>query len=155
MSVEYRTGDVLDCPERPLVLVHVVNDIGAWGAGFTRALTRRIPAAETAFRAWARRGDNYRLGSTLVSAHEGVFVAHLCVQHGIGTGIQRLDVAALKVAFREVTLFLDVSSPAITVAMPRIGCGLAGGTWAQVEPLVNEALEGRHGVVYTLPGGTF
>ena len=24
--------------------------------------------------------------------------------------------------------------------MPRIGCGLAGGTWDKIEPLINESL---------------
>lgn len=27
-----------------------------------------------------------------------------------------------------------------TVHMPRIGCGLAGGTWDKIEPLINESL---------------
>lgn len=27
-----------------------------------------------------------------------------------------------------------------TVHMPRIGCGLAGGTWDKIEPLINKSL---------------
>ncbi len=30
-----------------------------------------------------------------------------------------------------------------TVHMPRIGCGLAGGTWDRIEPLVQTHLAGR------------
>jgi hypothetical protein len=33
--------------------------------------------------------------------------------------------------------------------MPRIGCGLAGGRWEMIEPLVTEELE-RHGVEVTV-----
>jgi hypothetical protein len=33
--------------------------------------------------------------------------------------------------------------------MPRIGCGLAGGTWERVGPLVEETL-GRAGVAVTV-----
>jgi O-acetyl-ADP-ribose deacetylase (regulator of RNase III) len=36
-----------------------------------------------------------------------------------------------------------------TVHMPRIGCGLAGGRWEMIEPLVAEELE-RHGVEVTV-----
>ena len=34
--------------------------------------------------------------------------------------------------------------------MPRIGCGLAGGTWKEVEPIVQAALDGLPVVVYDL-----
>lgn len=41
----------------------------------------------------------------------------------------------------------------ITVHMPRIGCGLAGGSWSKVEPLIKEELSDRgiQVVVYDLP----
>ncbi|WP_345105109.1 hypothetical protein [Streptomyces drozdowiczii] len=29
------------------------------------------------------------------------------------------------------------------VHMPRIGCGLAGGTWSRIEPLIESRLTGR------------
>jgi hypothetical protein len=40
--------------------------------------------------------------------------------------------------------------------MPRIGCGLAGGTWDRIEPLIHERLlsAGLHVTVYDLaPNG--
>jgi hypothetical protein len=36
-----------------------------------------------------------------------------------------------------------------SVHMPRIGCGLAGGTWPRVEPLVTERLV-RRGIAVTV-----
>ncbi|THA79646.1 hypothetical protein E6R60_03350 [Streptomyces sp. A0642] len=30
-----------------------------------------------------------------------------------------------------------------SVHMPRIGCGLAGGTWSRIEPLIEKRLTGR------------
>jgi hypothetical protein len=29
------------------------------------------------------------------------------------------------------------------VAMPRIGCGLAGGTWEEIEPIIRDTLSAR------------
>lgn len=34
--------------------------------------------------------------------------------------------------------------------MPRIGCGLAGGTWARVEEVISKTLEGIPVTVYDL-----
>jgi hypothetical protein len=33
--------------------------------------------------------------------------------------------------------------------MPRIGCGLAGGTWSRIEPLITERLV-KHGIAVTV-----
>jgi hypothetical protein len=40
-----------------------------------------------------------------------------------------------------------------TVHMPRIGCGLAGGTWERIEPLIQRTLidAGIEAHVYDLP----
>jgi hypothetical protein len=38
-----------------------------------------------------------------------------------------------------------------TVHMPRIGCGLAGGKWEAVEPLIRVAIPGTEVFVYDLP----
>jgi hypothetical protein len=35
--------------------------------------------------------------------------------------------------------------------MPRIGCGLAGGTWDKVEPIVLKELAGLDVFVYDMP----
>lgn len=32
----------------------------------------------------------------------------------------------------------------MTVHMPRIGCGLAGGTWDKIEPIIHSTLTGRN-----------
>jgi len=37
-----------------------------------------------------------------------------------------------------------------SIHMPRIGCGLAGGKWEKVEPLIRETLPGTQIFVYDL-----
>ncbi len=64
-------------------------------------------------------------------------------QHGIRTGskgvpvrYEAIDTALDTVAERAVEL-------GASVHMPRIGCGLAGGRWERVEPLILARLTGR------------
>lgn len=70
-------------------------------------------------------------------------------QHGIKSGssgppIRYEAVAACLAALAEHTIRLGAS-----VHMPRIGCGLAGGKWEHIEPLVTETLC-RRGVATTV-----
>ena len=78
-----------------------------------------------------------------------VWVANMVAQHGTKTGssgppIRYEAVAACLKKVAETAVELAAS-----VHMPRIGCGLAGGDWSKVEPLIEEHLCGR-GVVVTV-----
>lgn len=42
---------------RPQVIVHVCNDVGAWGKGFELTVSKRWPALEQRCRQWHRGGD--------------------------------------------------------------------------------------------------
>ena len=48
-------------------------------------------------------------------------------------------------------LALEAENRKATVHMPRIGCGLAGGKWETVEPLIREAMPAAQVLVYDLP----
>ncbi|MFJ3421552.1 macro domain-containing protein [Streptomyces sp. NPDC086082] len=128
------------------VIAHVCNDIGGWGKGFVLALSRRWPEPEKAYRAWHRdrAANDFGLGAVqLVQVERQVWVANMIGQRGIRTGSKgvpvrydAIDTALTRLAERAAEL--DAS-----VHMPRIGCGLAGGTWSRVEPLITERLVGR------------
>jgi O-acetyl-ADP-ribose deacetylase (regulator of RNase III) len=128
------------------VIAHVCNDIGGWGKGFVLALSRRWPEPEKAYRTWHRdrAANDFGLGAVqLVQVERQVWVANMIGQRGIRTGSKgvpvrydAIDTALTRLAERAAEL--DAS-----VHMPRIGCGLAGGKWSRVEPLIVERLVGR------------
>jgi len=199
MNVAYRVGNVTtaDLPVilagPNVVIAHVVNDVGAWGAGFTAALDRRWPSAGTAYRDWyeasrgvTRQGSQpypgppLELGNvrwqfvppephpyqiTPTSLRGNLFVAdivlaHMCAQHGLRArgNPQPIVYEALATCLDRVAQHAAAcrsdTGRAYEVRVPRIGCGLAGGTWDRVEPLVRAASD-KHGVqfvVYDLPG---
>ncbi|XKK39348.1 macro domain-containing protein [Nocardiopsis sp. ARC36] len=130
----------------PKIIAHVCNDRGGWGKGFVLALSRRWPGPERDYRAWHRERarNDFALGAVrLTSVGSETWVANMVAQHGMGRGsggppIRYDAVAACLRALAAHALHLRA-----TVHMPRIGCGLAGGKWSRVQPLVESELLDR------------
>ncbi|WDT89999.1 macro domain-containing protein [Streptomyces sp. SCSIO-PteL053] len=125
------------------LIVHVCNDLGGWGKGFVLALSRRWPEPEAAYRRWHREraGNDFALGAAqFVQVGHCLWVANIVGQRGMRTGskgvpvrYEAIDTALGAVAARAGEL-------GASVHMPRIGCGLAGGTWSRIEPLIERCL---------------
>ncbi|POX51013.1 Appr-1-p processing protein [Streptomyces sp. Ru71] len=134
------------------VIAHVCNDIGGWGKGFVLALSRRWPEPERAYRAWHRdrAANDFGLGAAqFVQVERYIWVANMIGQRGTRTGsngvpvrYEAIDTALARLADKA----LDLGA---SVHMPRIGCGLAGGKWSRVEPLLTERLV-RRGIPVTV-----
>ncbi|MFE2021685.1 macro domain-containing protein [Streptomyces sp. NPDC059499] len=134
------------------LIVHCCNDLGGWGKGFVLALSRRWPEPEAAYRRWHREraGNDFGLGAVqFVQADPYTWVANLVGQRGIRTGSKGVPVryAAIDAGLEKVAA--EARELGASVHMPRIGCGLAGGTWARVEPLVAARLTDR-GIAVTV-----
>ncbi|GGY07041.1 macro domain-containing protein [Streptomyces hiroshimensis] len=135
----------------PRVIAHVCNDSGGWGRGFVLALSRRWRAPEAAFRRWYRdrQRNDFGLGAVqYVEVEPGLWVANMVGQHGIRTAAERAAGIGVPVRYEAIDAALaSLGDKALalgaSVHMPRIGCGLAGGRWEMVEPLVTRRLTGR------------
>jgi O-acetyl-ADP-ribose deacetylase (regulator of RNase III) len=136
----------------PKVIAHVCNDRGGWGKGFVLALSRRWPEPEAAYRQWYRERarNDFALGAVqLVQVQAHLWVANMIGQHGIRTGSQGVPVRYEAIDTALSTVADRAAALGASVHMPRIGCGLAGGRWDRVEPLVVERLV-RAGVPVTV-----
>jgi O-acetyl-ADP-ribose deacetylase (regulator of RNase III) len=157
MTLRLRAGDAT-APEGegPKIIVHVCNDVGGWGKGFVLALSRRWAAPEEHYRAWHRERANndFRLGAVqLVPVDEGLWVANLIGQRDVraAKGVPPVRFEAIEEGLG--TLAERAAELGASVHMPRIGCGLAGGSWDEMEPLIRRTLVAR-GIavtVYDLP----
>jgi len=139
VGIEVVEGDATS-PERG-VIVHVVNDRGGWGKGFVNAVSRRWPEPERAYRSWARNKTGFELGrAQIVPVGDALFVANVLAQSGYKrvAGRPPIRYDALEKGLAEVARFC--ADRGLDAHMPRIGCGLAGGTWDEVEPLVERTL---------------
>lgn len=141
--IQYIKGDATD-PAVPgnKIIVHVCNDMGGWGKGFVVAISKKWKEPENQYREWFKNSDGFQLGAVqFVQVAADLWVANLIGQHKIykdndGNPPIRYEAIAeglSKVAEKAVDLNASVH-------MPRIGCGLAGGKWEQIEPLINNTL---------------
>ncbi|MEH0157736.1 macro domain-containing protein [Limibacter armeniacum] len=143
MEIQYIKGDATQ-PQGGgnKIIVHICNDIGGWGKGFVMALSNRWPEPEAQYRAWHKSGEGFRLGRVqFVEVSGNIFVANLIGQHKIRKdedGNPPIRYEAIKEGLQEVA---DKASELnASVHMPRIGCGLAGGKWEEIEPIIKEQL---------------
>lgn len=143
--IEYKVGDATaPTAEGSKVIVHVCNDIGGWGRGFVIALSKRWPEPEALYRAWHKDGDSFRLGAVqLVQVEEELWVANLIGQHKLRRQgeVPPIRYEANEEGLHEVARWAREHEA--SVHMPRIGCGLAGGSWEQIEPILQRTLLNR------------
>ena len=142
--IHYLKGDAtVPQAKGPKLIAHIVNDLGGWGKGFVLAISRRWPEPEQAYRRWhAERAQNdFALGAIqVVRVKPDTHVVNMLAQRGIRTGSKGPPIRyeALAECLRKLRGVAEENRA--SVHMPRIGCGLAGGKWEKVEPLIEDAL---------------
>lgn len=153
----YKFGDVLEQKyENPTIIVHVCNNIGKWGAGFTRALSNRCARPERVFRyASENKSPEQLLGETSFASLQAVpplVVANMVAQNGI------------KSKSNPVPINYDALSKCLSyvgevairtqfdIAGPRFGSDRAGGDWKIIEKIIMSELviKGVNVTIYTL-----
>ena len=143
-SIHYRKGDATAPPAQgQKIIAHICNDIGGWGKGFVVAISRRWPAPEAAYRRWHRERANndFGLGAIqLVEVARDLHIANMIGQRGIKTGSNGPPIRYDAVEQCLTRLASEARSLGASVHMPRIGCGLAGGEWSRIEPLLDKTL---------------
>lgn len=148
MNIIYLQGDATKpVSDGEIIIAHICNDMGAWGRGFVMALSERWPEPRRAYRKWYEdraNGDDWRgfgLGVVqFVRVEPFITVANMIGQHRVRS---KSNVRPIRYSAVEKCLN-QVASYAITldaeVHMPRIGCGLAGGEWSRIEPIIDTQL---------------
>lgn len=151
-EISYIKGDAT-APQQSgnKMIVHICNDMGGWGKGFVVAISNRWKAPEKQFREWHKSQDHFKLGEArFVQVENDLWVANVIGQHQIykdEQGNPPVRYEAIRQGLEKTADFaLEIGA---SVHMPRIGCGLAGGTWDQIEPLIEESLASK-GIAVTV-----
>lgn len=171
--IHYVKGDATrpeaNCPNGISVIVHCCNDIGAWGRGFVLSLSKRWDKPE---RCYLAKYKMMQLGDIqLVTVEPNIIVCNLIGQHGIRSNSKRFEFEngmmvmkknniqnqaniplrydALELGFRKLRQQFGKRND-ITIHMPKIGCGLAGGDWRIVSSIIERVFEGIDVFVYEL-----
>lgn len=141
-QLHYLIGDATDPIYKPAIITHVCNSVGAWGAGFVIALSRKNKDPEKAYRRWYYENkESFVLGAIqLIPFSEDVMVANMIAQKGIQWEgkIPPIRYDALEQCLSSVYKY--AKGYGYTVAMPRIGADLAGGSWGRVEAIIKKTM---------------
>jgi hypothetical protein len=159
-TIKYVEGDLFQAisapsPEIQLIIPHVCNDIGAWGAGFVVPLGKRYPIAQNSYHCWHGGQDTdpakvsyspdarFRLGRVQIvhylESHQDhlVHVCNMIAQHGLGPG-RVLRYNSLALCMESVAHHVKNYCAKPQIHAPAFGSGLAGGNWSFIEELVND-----------------
>lgn len=142
-------------PGSPIIIPHVCNNVGGWGAGFTGALTARWPFPENEYRKLAalarERGNLISLGQVqMVPVGGNITVANMLAQHGINGhvlmsgddvadagGRPQIRYGALLKCMEQVAQHAR-TNPSTEIHCPCFGSGLAGGSWPVILQMIWE-----------------
>ncbi|MCZ2356353.1 MAG: Appr-1-p processing protein [Bacteroidia bacterium] len=146
------------------IIVHICNDVGGWGKGFVMAISKRWKQPETKYRSWYKSKElentdivqferlesrdkysnekKFELGNVqFVKATDDIWVANMLAQRDIRPdkdGLPPIRYTFVSECLERVRQFAKRQNA--SVHMPRIGCGLAGGQWTEIEEIVNDNL---------------
>lgn len=153
--IRYLKGNALEPRgDDQKLIVQVVNDKAMiWGAGFSKQLRNKWPHAQAEFKDWVLGAKReFKLGAAhIVRVDDSTTVVSLVAQHGFGPADHpRVRYNALATALQQVGEMAN--NAGASIHMPRIGSGLAGGSWEVVEEIVEETLcqQGLKVTVYDL-----
>ena len=154
MIIEIK-GDVRDTDCK--LIAHGVNCQGVMGSGVARALFEKWPRVKDMYHDYFNEfnagpnGENF-LGSIDVFpvGDNGMYVANCFTQQYYGGGDrQYVDYQAVLECMEGLRQVCD-DFGLTEIAMPKIGCGLAGGDWNMVKSILDYVFEDITVKVYVL-----
>lgn len=151
MKIELIKGDATNPQvEGNKIITHICNDIGGWGKGFVLAISKRWEKPENEYRNWFKSDKNFKLGEVqMVQVEKNLWVCNMIGQHKTisnSNGIPPIRYEAVEKCLEKLSneaLQLNAS-----IHMPRIGCGLAGGKWEEIESIIERTLLRNNVKVY-------
>lgn len=130
-----------------ILIPHVCNDRGAWGAGFVIPLAKAYPKARESYLNLFELNIG-KLGYTdLVRVSDEIQVVNMIAQHGTG-GVRPLRYNHLAKCLAEVAVYANNEKE---IHAPMFGSGLAGGDWNFIESLIIDTWDGLDVTIYYLP----
>lgn len=142
MSIKYVKGDATAPNETgDKIVIHVVNDIGRFGAGFALAVLKRFPVVKQTYMQAFENNSALELGDVqFIKVADNMWFANMVSQHGVigPTNPMPIQYDALRECLRKVCNYAITNN--LKVVAPKFGSGLAGGKWSIVEKLIQDEL---------------
>lgn len=126
-----------------VVIPHVCNDIGAWGAGVSGAIGKRWPLAESKY----KNKYTYRLGEIIrvdideIGSLNYYHIVNMIAQHKlpcVANSRPCIRYGALVECMNSVKEYILREIYYHSIHAPMFGAGLAGGNWDVIEQIIHE-----------------
>ncbi len=149
MKILYEVGNLIESPH--VLLIHGCNAQGVMGSGVAKAIRSEYPHAYEVYRA-KHIAEGLDMGEVLFVPCDNRVIANAVTQEFYGRdGKQYVDYDSINKAMELVNQFASTHSFS-HVALPLIGAGYGGGSWAVISEIIEDCLTETVPVVYTLDG---
>lgn len=146
IMVIYKKGDLFKAPEQ--ILAHGVNCSGAFGSGVAYGMSQNHKKSRDQYFSKFGHGG-WKLGEVQFVESESKIIANCATQlEYLPRGVCHADYPSIKEAMIKVKEFAISNNG--TVAIPKIGAGLAGGDWDTIKAILEEVFNDYDVVVYEL-----
>lgn len=146
--IQYVKGDATNpIGDGMKLLPHICTTAGGWGRGYVLALSKKWSDPEFMYRSWFKKGENpakgtrqFELGAVqYIPVEKNICVVNMISQEGYSRpGLPAIRYEALEQCLEKL---VDVAlKNKASIHMPRIGAGLAGGDWQEIERIINRTL---------------
>jgi len=129
------TGDLIE-DEKYKIFCHQTNCRGVMGSGIAKKIVDKYPVVQMRNKDYCKRKDI--LGTFLpVRVSQTRVCINLYGQDGYGRDKQYTDYKALESALNMLSIVLQKVPQDWSIGFPyRVGCGLGGGDWQVIKPLI-------------------
>jgi O-acetyl-ADP-ribose deacetylase (regulator of RNase III) len=145
--IKYVKGDLFgtDCD----IIAHGCNCRGVMGSGVAALVRDKYPKAYSLY-IEKDVEDGWALGDVqMVLQNDGKYIANCATQfHFLPRGMNHADYDAIRACMEKVKRFAQMKS--LSIAIPKIGAGLAGGDWHTIEGILKEVFSDYDVTVYYL-----
>jgi O-acetyl-ADP-ribose deacetylase (regulator of RNase III) len=140
MIKEYIKGSILDAPQK--YIAHGVNCQNVMGSGVAKVLFEKYPDVKTVYHTFCREG--IRMGLSNEENLGDYCVATVDVDKYVINAFTQEFYGRRTVKYVSYDAIFDIfknlaDSNVKEVAIPKIGCGLAGGNWEIVSRIIDDA----------------
>lgn len=126
-----KNDDLLNAVEP--VIIHGCNCFNTMGAGVARQIAMKYPTAWVADQK-TKKGDKSKLGRySYATGNDGKIIINAYTQFEYGRDKELIYYDALETVLHSICKDFDTTK---YFAMPKIGCGLAGGDWDKVKSIL-------------------
>lgn len=148
--MNYIDGNLLELAESGKfdIIVHGCNCFNTMGSGIAGQIREKYPKAYLVDQL-TQSGDKDKLGKftqvhisgtnyTYHKTHVSFTIINAYTQYDFGSEKRHLDYDAVKSVFKQIKLLYDMNYMApVRIGIPKIGAGLAGGDWEEIEKIID------------------